>query len=174
MRYRVSSKNLPVVYLRWIVFLALLLCSCATQREAESPDARQLPKLYPPAVYTQRPLEAGRLSVIHPSETGVFAPTRARAGAAGRTSGIPTALQVLTKTVYLPDTAQVDSLHRELQVEQLANQALRKRLTNTEADRDYWQDKNEQKFWTLIAMAVFGFLYILFKVLAARVRDTDT
>lgn len=80
---------------------------------------------------------------------------------------------ILTETVYLPDTVMLDSLSRELEIELLANQAIRKKLKATEDERDYWQEKNRQKFWTLIAMAVFGFLYILFKVLASRVRETE-
>jgi len=79
---------------------------------------------------------------------------------------------VVTRTIYLRDTLALDSLNRELQIEQLANQAMRGRLKSTESERDYWQDKNEQKFWALIAMAVFAFLYILFRVLASRIKET--
>lgn len=151
----------------------LLLCSCATQREADPDAATQakpsIPKLYAPAVHHSPRLKPQRLTLLQPEERGsekaapVYYPT------------IPCPAcesTVRTDTVYLQNTVQADSLQRELQIEQLANQAIRKKLTTAEGERDYWEEKNEQKFWTLIAMAVFAFLYILFTVLAARIKES--
>lgn len=76
----------------------------------------------------------------------------------------------LPDTVYLAVAA--DSLQRELQIEQLAAEAMRKRLRMAETARGYWERKNEQKFWALVAMGVFGFLYILFTSLAARIKES--
>ncbi|MHC2990166.1 hypothetical protein OB13_00635 [Pontibacter sp. HJ8] len=172
----------------------LLLCSCATQRQAEKHfdkhtdqlaayvdknDAytRQYggayaarhfpPRFYAPAIYAQSPIAPTRLSPIPMQERRTA--TSVAPGAA-RYPGYKTVYQ--TRTVYLQDTIRIDSLHRELEIESLANKAIRKRLKDTEAERDYWQEMNRKKFWTLIAMAVFGVLYILFKVLADRVRET--
>lgn len=163
----------------------LLLSACATQRQAKSdeeaiPAARKrVPKLYTPAIYTKPTInptrsasspeaatEANFYSSRYPERGGIPDASRAAipyAAAPGK---------VVTRTVYLRDTLALDSLQRELQIEQLANQAISGRLKSAESERDYWQDKNEQKFWTLIAMAVFAALYILFRVLASRIKET--
>jgi post-segregation antitoxin (ccd killing protein) len=154
--------------MRWTLLLLLLLSSCATQRQAEERVDKKIPKLYAPAIYAKRPFAPNRL---------VANPLQERSTIASRytlpaRSLVERESTILTRTVYLQDTVAMDSLHRELEIEGLANQALRKQLKNTEADRDYWQEKNRQKFWTLIAMGVFGFLYILFTLLASRVKES--
>lgn len=179
----------------------LLLCACATQRQAEKYFDRNTdelaayvdkneaytkqhgrayaarhfpPKLYPPAVYPQKLTLPGRQATL-----GIAEQEEAASAVHGPVycpecrPTIVTKTRYLTKTQIISDTVRVDSLHRELEIESLANQALRKRLKTTETERDYWQEQNRKKFWTLIAMAVFGFLYILFKVLAARVRENE-
>jgi hypothetical protein len=172
----------------------LLLCSCATQRQAEKyfdQNTDQLaeyvdknaaytrqyggayaarhfpPRFYAPAIYTKRPITSTRLSPVPMLERTT--PTYLAPGAS-RYPDYKTVFK--TRTVYLQDTTRLDSLHRELEIETLANKAIRKRLKDTEAERDYWEEMNRKKFWTLIAMAVFGVLYILFKVLADRVGET--
>lgn len=160
--------------MRWTICLILLLCSCATQRQDDSaaaPARPRLPKLYAPAVYPKPDLGAHRLQ-LHTDATGIPAAQPDRVGASAPRA-YPVYKEIYrTQTVYLPDTMQLDSLSRELQIEQLANQAMRKRLTSTEEERDFWQEKNEQKFWALIAMAVFAFLYVLFRVLASRIKES--
>jgi hypothetical protein len=153
----------------------LLLCSCATSRKAESPiseDAAKTfpPKFYPPAVYALKPFEPARLSLrpaLDRSPASIYTNGHIQRSEAWP----PDKGRVITDTVYLQNTVAADSLYRELEIEQLANQAIRKRLQDAETDRDYWQEKNEQKFWALIAMGVFGFLYILFTLLASRIKD---
>ena len=158
--------------------MLLLLSACAIQRQSGSDDegaipvtAKRLPKFYAPAVHPKPTIGPAR-SALSPEiirREGFFVTHAAGAAAIPASSG---KRRVLTRTVYLRDTLALDSLHRELQIEQLANQAIRGRLKSTENERDYWLDKNEQKFWTLIAMAVFAFLYILFRVLASRIKET--
>ncbi|MCX2740915.1 hypothetical protein [Pontibacter anaerobius] len=178
--------------MRWTLLLLLLLCSCATQRQAEKyfdentdklaayVDKNEAytntygeayatrhfpPRLYPPAIEPKPVLSPGRLL-----PTPMMVP---KADVATRYRRCPECNSTsVTKTVYLPDTVQLDSLHRELKIERMANTAIRQKLKETEADRDYWQEMNRKKRWALIAMAVFAVLYILFKVLAARVRTT--
>ncbi|EJF10949.1 hypothetical protein [Pontibacter sp. BAB1700] len=167
--------------MRWTICLVLLLCSCATQRQDSAPVASKpgLPKLYAPAVYAKPDLGSQRLR-IETDRNGIlkeqFAGAEQPLGtdASARITGpYPVYKEIFrTQTVYLTDTVALDSLHRELQIEQLANQAIRKRLKSAEGERDFWQEKNEQKFWTLIAMAVFAFLYILFRLLASRIKET--
>lgn len=161
--------------MRWTICLVLLLCSCATQRQDSDPVAStpDIPKLYAPAVYAKPDLGSQRLQ-IEADGAGILKEQPGRADASARIVGAyPVYKEIFrTQTVYLPDTVALDSLHRELQIEQLANQAIRNRLDSAESERDYWQEKNEQKFWTLIAMAIFAFLYILFRVLASRIKET--
>ncbi|OKL38698.1 hypothetical protein A3841_06040 [Pontibacter flavimaris] len=177
------------------MLLLLLLCSCATQRQAEkffeeNPDklaeyvakkeARTPdnggayaagsfpPRFYPPAIPARQRLQAGRLvpsPMLVSRPEAVFAPRYSSCPECPGTAA--------TNIVYLPDTLQLDSLNRELKIERLANTAIRQKLKDTEADRDYWQELNRKKRWALIAMAVFAMLYILFKVLAWRVRETE-
>ncbi|SIT83755.1 hypothetical protein [Pontibacter indicus] len=170
--------------MRWTLVLLLLLSACATQRQAGADEEaipganRKLPKLYAPAVHP-RPVISPSQSALSPEAIGdghfyaafsvggpTSAPTRTAIPYA------PVQRRSEPRIVYLRDTLALDSLQRELHVEQLANQAIRKRLKSAEGERDYWQDKNEQKFWTLIAMAIFAFLYILFRVLASRIKET--
>lgn len=157
--------------------MLLLLSACATQRRAGTDEeaipgaGSKLPKLYAPAVYASPALPPAR-SALQP-ETSVEKDIYSTRHPASRPLPYaPAQPSVQIRTVYLRDTLALDSLSRELQVEQLANQAIRKRLDSVTGERDYWQDKNEQKFWTLIAMAVFAFLYILFRVLASRIKET--
>jgi hypothetical protein len=158
---------------RWAFALMLLLCSCATPRQAEKPAAEKAskpfpPKYYAPAIHTSKPLVADRLST-----TPMLDRSPAYTGTTGRARACPECVSTATAdTVYLRDTLQIDSLYRELEIGDLTNQALRKRLHDTEADRDYWLDKNRQKFWALVAMGIFGFLYILFTVLASRIKES--
>ncbi|MBD1395747.1 hypothetical protein H9Q13_01095 [Pontibacter sp. JH31] len=153
--------------MRWTLLLLLLLCSCVAQREAEKQPDKKIPKYYPPAIAVPRPIVAKRSVLVPVLERS---PVVARPAYTLECPACePT---IVTETLYLPDTVMLDSLNRELEIELLANQAIRKKLKSTEAERDFWQEKNRQKFWTLIAMAVFGLLYILFKVLASRVRET--
>ncbi len=184
--------------MRWtFCLLLLLLSSCATQRQAEkyfdaNPDelaayvdqqetytqrhgsayaAKHFPsKHYPPALYPRPALVPERPTLLPMLERRKGIAAAATAAIPGRCPDCPVTVQ--TRTVYLPDTVQRDSLQRELKIERLANTAISRKLKRTEAERDFWQDKNEKKFWTLIAMAIFGFLYILFRVLAERVRET--
>jgi hypothetical protein len=154
----------------------LLLCACAPTRQKEEPQRTYAskpfpPKFYPPAIYPLKPIAADRLSTIPMTDRAAVQTTR-YGSAMGSEGSVAYEIRTLTDTVYLQNTVMVDSLNRELEIEQLANQAIRKRLQNTEADRDYWQEKNRQKFWALIAMGVFGFLYILFTLLASRIKDT--
>ncbi|TPE42961.1 hypothetical protein [Pontibacter mangrovi] len=161
------------------IFLLMLLCSCATQRGAEEQNGANPPvpaqvkaatgypaiRFYPPAVYSSGPALAGKLVPDPLTVRSWVLPPAVAAASQAQT--------VLNRIVYLPDTVQVDSLTRELKTEQLANQAIRERLQQAEADRDYWREMNRKKRWALIAMAVFAVLYILFKILAGRVRDTE-
>lgn len=154
----------------------MLLCACAPTRQTEEPQRTYAskpfpPKFYPPAVYASRPLEPGRLNAISIADRTAAQTFRQSSRPPGEARAGYT-IRTLIDTVYLQNTVAVDSLNRELEIEQLANQAIRRRLQDTEADRDYWQEKNRQKFWTLIAMGVFGFLYILFTLLASRIKDT--
>lgn len=174
------------------LLLLLLLGSCATQRQANtppevSPEEKQeaqsqhtaqqkgragqggvyRPRFYPPAIYTLPALLPAR-SQVQPLHTFGPFPRPAHYSPCPQ---CPT--QPLVQTVYLPDTLRLDSLNRELKVERLANVALRDRLQSTEADRDYWREMNRKKRWAIIAMVIFAVLYILFKVLAARVRESE-
>lgn len=151
----------------------LLLCSCAPPRQVEKAAGEKAskpfpPKYYAPAIHASNALVPGRLSTTPLLERApVHAETHAQARPCPACK--PT---VRTDTVYLAAAEPLDSMQRELQIEQLANQAIRKRLSQAEEDRDYWQEKNEQKFWALVAMGVFGFLYILFTLLASRIKES--
>lgn len=170
--------------MRWTLVLLLLLSACATQRQAEADEeaipaaSKRVPRLYAPAVYSKPVISPAR-SVLSPdaADEAHFQSSTStwRSGTKLDRPAIPYAPaqpRAKTRTIYLQDTLALDSLSRELHIEQLANQAIRKRLKTAESERDFWQDKNEQKFWTLIAMAVFAFLYILFRVLASRIKET--
>ncbi|WP_299761665.1 hypothetical protein [uncultured Pontibacter sp.] len=181
--------------MRWTLLLLLLLCSCATQRQAEkffeeNPDklaefvaehdtytlkqgkayaAKYFsPKYYPPGITQQSKVNPERL-LTNP----MLVPWSHTSHAGGAKSCPECTTTYITKTLYLKDTVQLDSLHRELATERLSKSAIRQKLAETEVERDYWQEMNRKKFWTLVAMAVFAFLYILFKMLASRVKTTE-
>ncbi len=59
-----------------------------------------------------------------------------------------------------------------LQQEKTGHEATRQQLHETEAERDYWEDKNRKKFWALVVMAIFAVLYVVFRELGDRVRET--
>ncbi|MHA6246337.1 hypothetical protein ACXYMU_00245 [Pontibacter sp. CAU 1760] len=69
--------------------------------------------------------------------------------------------------------AALDAARNALKAERIGHETTRKQLRHTEGERDYWEDKNEKKFWALIVMAVCAVLYIVFKTLAARVGPTE-
>ena len=172
----------------------LLLCSCATQRQAEkffdkNPDklaeyvdqqeqytqehgaayaAKHFPpKFYPPAVHPKPTLVPYRTPTV---------PMLERLPALTLPPGFmdcPECKETYSiKTVYVEDTVRLDNLRMELNLERRARTALRQQLQETETERDYWKEQNRKKIWALIAMAIFALLYIIFKVLAARVRET--
>ncbi|WP_162052955.1 hypothetical protein [Pontibacter pamirensis] len=179
-------------------FLLVLLCSCATQRGAEkffdrNPDklaeyveentefrknygeayaarhfpAKVSPQLVPPAIERERTIVPGRLVPwpMPESELAVSQPAR--------TLSCPECKPIYTTdTVYQEDTDRLDALLEELNSEFVAHSQTRQRLTTTEAERDFWQEKNRKKFWTLIAMVFFAVLYMIFRLLASRVRET--
>jgi hypothetical protein len=180
--------------MKWKPLLMLLLCSCATQRQAEKffdkntdklaayVDQNEKytegyggayaakhfpPRFYPPALHVHarpRPARVPLTPTLNRSELVSIGPEHITC---------PECPEMYTiRTVYVEDNALIDSLHRELETEQLANRGYQKRLKKTESERDYWQEKNRQKFWTLIAMAIFGALFILFRFLASRVRES--
>ncbi|MCJ8163881.1 hypothetical protein MKJ04_03445 [Pontibacter sp. E15-1] len=68
--------------------------------------------------------------------------------------------------------ADTGAAQAALHDERAAHAATRQQLRQTEAEREYWKDKNRKKFWALIVMGVCGVLYVVFKALAARVRTT--
>ncbi|WP_439882638.1 hypothetical protein ACSX1A_05595 [Pontibacter sp. MBLB2868] len=178
--------------MRWKVLLLLLLCSCASQRQAKNKsdvnapdlpvvpqqvaadtllvegaptDSTTQPMLNPPAEYTPEPLQ---------SPKPIPAKVQKRETAATRLPGpfkCPECKSIVkTKTVYRVDTVKVGVLRTALKQERKKHNVLRNKLKQTEAERDYWKEMNRKKFWALIAMAVFAVLYILFKILASRVR----
>ncbi|MFD2512269.1 hypothetical protein ACFSRY_00205 [Pontibacter locisalis] len=178
--------------MRYTLLLMLLLCSCATQRQAEkyfdaNPDkladyvdkneayTQQYggayavkhfpPKLYPPPVFLKEKIIPSRLlpTLMLERKQDAFPPRSLKRCPECKTNYI-------TKTVYREDTAKLEALDQELKQERVAHDFVKKQLRETEAERDYWMDMNEKKFWALIAMAVFALLYILFKILANRVR----
>lgn len=173
----------------------LLLCSCATQRQAEkffdkntdkladyvdrnmgyTRDYGSLyavrhfpPRYYPPAIRPSVQLVPGRLSMMPLLER---IPDASQYPAYTKCPECQPA--IVTQTVYLEDTVRLDAIRMELNKERQAHGAVKEQLKQTEAERDYWQEMNRKKFWTLILMAIFAALYILFKVLAARVRETE-
>ncbi|MDX5422356.1 MAG: hypothetical protein LPK07_00630 [Hymenobacteraceae bacterium] len=177
------------------IFALLLLCACATQREAAEQyfdkhvdelaayvdqneeykekygakyAARHLPaKVTPPVIApeTKPVLVPGRLTPCPLPEPRIAEPYRRAPLRCPECRSTHT-----TETVYVQDTARLDALRGELVTERQAHEQTRQKLIRTETERDYWQDKNEKKFWALIAMAIFAALFILFRVLAARTR----
>ncbi|WP_347159433.1 hypothetical protein [Pontibacter chitinilyticus] len=180
--------------MRCILLLLLLLCSCSTQREAEkhfdsiaaepteyvskepeygteqvSINAAHpfLPHFYPPALYTASSLVPGRLV---PAALLVRAPAASFSPLFRKCLDCQT--NYTTDTVYLKDTTSVEALRSKLHQERRVHQVLKQQLKHTQAERDFWRGKNRKKSWALIAMVIFALLYILFRVLAARVRIT--
>ncbi|MFD3002405.1 hypothetical protein ACFS7Z_18685 [Pontibacter toksunensis] len=181
-----------------LIFVLMLLCSCATQRGAEkffdkNPEelaeyvdkntayteeygkayaakhfpAKLSPQLPPPATEREQLIVPGRLTPWPvPEQRTKYVPVP-------RTRDCPECLPVrITQTVLLPDTARLDALLAELNEESVAHSETRQQLKKTEVERDFWQEKNRKKFWTLIAMVIFAVLYLIFRLLASRVRET--
>lgn len=176
----------------------MLLCSCATQRGAEkffdrNPDklaeyveentaftekygeayaarhfpAKVSPQLAPPAIEAEQLIVPGRLIPWPMPES------RPAASQPLRTLHCPECKPIyITETIYQEDTARLDALLEELNSEFVAHSETRQQLNKTEAERDFWQEKNRKKFWTLIAMVIFAVLYMIFRLLASRVRET--
>lgn len=185
--------------LKRLTLLLMLLCSCATQREAErffdqNPEklaeyvdsnteftekygeayaakhfpARMSPQVTPPAIEVERTIVPGRLVPwpMPESSPRVAQPPR-------RTIRCPECETIhTTDTIYQEDTDRLDALLEELNSEFVAHSETKQRLNRTEAERDFWQEKNQKKFWTLIAMVIFAVLYMVFRLLASRVRET--
>lgn len=180
--------------MRWTFLLVLLLCSCATQRNAEKyfdehtaklaeyVDKNEAytqayggayaakyfpPRFLPPAIQTPVAIAPERLI------PGLMLERWPAESLARSEVKCPVCREsYVVKTVYYEDTVRLESMRLELKKEHKAHDEMRRKLKKTEAERDYWQEMNRKKFWTLIAMAVFALLYLLFKVLAARVRET--
>lgn len=180
-------------YSRLFILCVMLLCSCITERKAkkyfdENPEelavyvdenpvykeeyggayaAKNFPReVYAPAIEPKVVFMPGRLTpypLAEQQNAGDFRPTVMRCPACSE-------LQT-TKTVYLEDTSKLEALRVMLDNERTAYDDVTQQLKKTEAERDYWQEQNEKKLWALIAMAVFAALYIIFKVLASRVRE---
>ena len=180
------------------LLMLLLLCSCATQRGAEkyfdkNPEklaeyveknseyteklgaayaarhfpARLSPQLSPPAIEAEKIIVPGRL-IPWPMP----ASRQTVLQNAGTVKCPDCKTTHTTETIYLEDTTRIDALLEELNSEFTAHDATKQRLKKTEAERDFWQDKNRKKFWALIAMVVFAVLYLIFRLLAARVRTS--
>lgn len=175
-----------------LLLVLLLLCSCVTQRGAEryfddNPEelaayvdenealtqrhgaayaARHFSvKPTPPALAPTATIQPGRLAPWPLLERSPAARHYSPRAECPKCDGTHT-----TKTVYLQDTTNLNALGTELRQVRTTNKGLTQQLERTEKERDYWQDMNRKKFWTLIAMAIFALLFILFRVLASRVR----
>ena len=180
--------------MRWTLLLVLLLCSCATQRNAEkffdentdklaeyvdknnaytqayggAYAAKHFPPSYfPPAIQTPNALVPDRLvplPLLERVSAGLYVRSAVKCPECKES--------YIVKTVYYEDTVRLETMRLELNQEHKAHEEVRRQLKRTEAERDYWQEMNRKKFWALIAMAAFALLYLLFKVLASRVRET--
>lgn len=180
-----------------LTLLLMLLCSCATQREAEkffdqNPEklaeyvdknteftekygaayaARHfpapLPPPSPPALQTERLIVPGRLTPWPVPERKTTVAQQLRALDCPECKST-----ITTETIYVEDTTRVDALLEELNSEFVAHTETKQQLHKTEAERDFWQEKNRKKFWTLIAMLIFAVLYMIFRLLASRIRVT--
>ncbi|GAB3822080.1 hypothetical protein [Pontibacter rugosus] len=177
-----------------LLLLLLLLCSCVTQRKAEDYFDKNTDKLaayvdqndaytdqfgeayaskhFPakavaPAMATTPDIHLDRLQpwpLLIRTPQGSQAHSLVRCPACAGT--------ITTQIVYVQDTAKLQALGAKLTNERITKQKLQKQLQHTIVERDYWQEMNRKKFWTLVAMAAFAMLYILFRVLAARVPAT--
>lgn len=74
--------------------------------------------------------------------------------------------------VIQQNIAKLETARAELKQERIAHEAIKQQLQETEAERDYWKEKNRKKFWALVVMGVCAVLYVVFKTLASRVRVT--
>ena len=182
---------------RLTLFL-MLLCSCATQRGAEkffdkNPEElaeyvdkntaytqkygeayaakhfpnKLSPQLTPLVLEKEQLIVPGRLTPWPMPESRPVVVQRPRAINCPECETVHT-----TETIYVPDTVKLDALLAELNNETVAHTETRQQLRETEVERDFWQEKNRKKFWTLIAMVFFAVLYLVFKLLASRVRET--
>ncbi|WP_148561695.1 hypothetical protein [Pontibacter korlensis] len=175
--------------------LLMLLCSCATQRQAEKffdehpeelavyidnneaytkahggtyaakhfPSKLQAPTIQPKqSIYPEKSVPLPML-ISRPGFS--FTPVKRRCPDCRSAT--------VTKTVYLQDTALVNALRTELHQERQEHGKVRHQLKRTKVERDYWREMNRKKFWTLIAMGIFAVLYILFRLLASRVRERE-
>jgi hypothetical protein len=180
--------------MRWTLLFMLLLCSCATQRQAEKyfdkhPEELAAyvdrndeytevygekysikhfpPRLYAPAFYIATPVIPQRLStlpVLDHRPLKVNTPWQFTSAACDSVFTV--------RTVFKEDTARLDALLEELNREREDHGKIKEKLVLTEKERDYWQEMNQKKFWTLIAMVFFALMYILFKIMASRIRPT--
>lgn len=187
-------KSLMQLMRLTLLLTLLLLCSCATQRrseelsdgnkgeQAEYADkntgqtekheadtaVRHFPARPPaPAMGTEPTIVPGRLVPCPMPEARPTVPLSPGSVKCPACETIHT-----TETIYVEDTTKLDALRVELNTERTANTVTRQRLRETEAERDFWREKNRKKFWTLIAMVAFAVLYMVFRVLASRVRET--
>jgi hypothetical protein len=71
--------------------------------------------------------------------------------------------------VIQENTARLQAAHTALRREQEAHTQTKQQLSITEVERDDYKEKNRKKFWGLVAMALFTVLFVLFRLLAARV-----
>ena len=181
--------------MRCKLLLLLLLCSCATQRQAEKyfdehPDelakyvdeneeytrkhgAAYAAKHFPPKLYAPAVFDTVSFRAERSEQSRVLIMPRDIQLIPDKPQSL---YQVLpgkesVRTVYVQNTVVIDSLERELSTERLANSALKKKLKVTSDERDYWQEMNRKKRWAIVAMIVFAALYILFKILESRVRE---
>lgn len=171
--------------IKWIILLGFVLSSCASQRQAEKyfdqhtdalaayveqneaygqqvgANRRAAATFYPPAVYIPQQFDPASVPVTALLPIPRYAPI----------PGCPTCQSMVTlKTVYLTDSAKLKTLQAALTANQEKEKALTKQLRKTQIQRDYWREMNRKKLWTLLAMLGFAMLYILFRVLAARVK----
>lgn len=70
------------------------------------------------------------------------------------------------------NTGRLKAARAALSRERSAHQETKRRLKVTEAERDYFEEKNRKKVWALVAMGIFAVLYVIFRVAASRVRTS--
>jgi hypothetical protein len=172
----------------------LLLCACATQQKAEkyfdkNPDklaayvdrnedfkkqygsrhaARHLPeKVHPPVVESKPIIVPGRLVPYPPPEQ---LPVWARRTVRVRCPDCES--RTVIKTISIEDTARLEALRMDYTTERKAHEATQQQLKFTEAERNHYMELNRKKFWGLVAMGVFTVLFIVFRILASRVRTS--
>jgi len=74
--------------------------------------------------------------------------------------------------VIQENTQRVKAAQAALKREQAAHKQTKKQLQTTEVARDYYMELNRKKFWSLVAMGIFALLFIVFRVLASRIKAT--